>query len=51
MFMRVPTRHKWVMDLIRKGYVFSVYNAGNKVFVFNKKNGLNINGGSLFIAE
>lgn len=51
MFMRVPTRHKWVMDLIRKGYVFSVFNAGNKVFIFDKRKGLNISGSSTFIAE
>lgn len=51
MFMRVPTRHKWVMDLIRKGYVFSVYNAGNKVFIFDKRKGLTISNGASFIAE
>ena len=36
-FHRKPMIHKQIMERIRKGEVFSVFNAGVKVFVYNKK--------------
>jgi hypothetical protein len=51
MFMRKPHRHKEVMECIKKGEVVSICNAGNKVYIFDKSKGINIDSNSQFIGE
>lgn len=51
MFMRKPHRHKEVMECINKGEVVSICNAGNKVYVFDKADNLEIGKNSEFTSE
>ena len=51
MFMRKPHRHKEVMECIRNGEVVSICNAGNKVYIFDKSKGNQIDPNSKFISE
>lgn len=51
MFNRVPMYHKWVMGRIKEGKIYSVYNAGNKTFIFDKSTQFNPMNNSTFINE
>lgn len=51
MFMRKPHQHKKVMECINNGEVVSVCNAGNKVYIFDKSKGNEIDPNSKFTNE
>jgi hypothetical protein len=51
MFMRKPHRHKEVMECIKNGEVVSICNAGNKIYIFDKRSDWKIDPNSKFIGE
>lgn len=51
MFMRKPHRHKEVMECINEDKVVSICNAGNKVYIFDKRKEFKIDPNSKFVGE
>jgi hypothetical protein len=51
MFMRKPHKHKQVMECVKNGEVVSICNAGNKIYIFDKSKGNEIDSNSTFISE